>query len=153
MNHDSRIYHGGAGTQNAGLTAEVLTLLIMVSCTEEWNGTNWTEGPSALITNMKAVSMAGSQNDTLLAGFVQNTGFQPNNLLNNTNTNSADTICWNGISWATSATLGVRRFGMSAAGQNTNVAFFASGLENASPYKAECTIEVETFVASASFSQ
>ena len=151
-NHSVKLWHGGAGTANAGITAGGPFGSNVVSCTEEWNGTNWTEGPSALISNMKAVSMAGSQNDTLLAGFVQNTGFQPNNLLNNPNTNSADTICWNGISWSTSATLGVRRFGMSAAGQNSNVAFFASGLENASPYKAECTIEVETFVASASFS-
>jgi len=151
-NHSVKLWHGGAGTANAGLTAGGPYGSNVVSCTEEWNGTNWTEGPSALISNMKAVSMAGSQNDTLLAGFVQTSTFQPNNLLNNPNTNSADTICWNGISWATSATLGVRRFGMSAAGQNSNVAFFASGLENASPYKAECTIEVETFVATASFS-
>ena len=152
MNHSSKAWHGGAGTANAGITAGGPFGSNVVSCTEEWNGTNWTEGPSALISNMKAVSMAGSQNDTLLAGFVQNSGYQSNGLLNNPNTNSADTICWNGISWATSATLGVRRMGMSAAGQNSNVAFFASGLENASPYKAECTIEVETFVATASFS-
>ena len=74
---------------------------------------------------MKAVSMAGSQNDTLLAGFVQNSTYQPNNLLNNPNTNSADTICWNGISWATSATLGVRRFGMSVLVRILMLQFFA----------------------------
>ena len=151
-NHSVKLWHGGFGTANAGLTAGTSSYgSNVVSCTEEWNGTNWSEGPSALIpSNMKAVSIwLGSQNDTLLAGFVQNSTYQPNNLLNNPNTWS-DTIWWNDL--PTSATLGVRRFGMSAAGQNTNVAFFASGLDNASPYKAECTIEVETFVATASFS-
>ena len=156
MNHDPRAWHGGAGTANAGLTAGgPYTPYNGVSCTETWNGTAWSEGPGALISNMKAVSMAGSSNDTILGGFGVATGFNAS-LVNNLASPNVNTICWNGISWASSTNFPTVFLGMAAAGESSDVAFFANGLNRlySSPYYGTraCTIETETFVASASFS-
>ena len=156
MIHDPRGWHGGAGTQNSGLTAGgPHSPYNGVSCTETWDGTSWSEGSSALINNMKLVSMAGSQNDTLLAGHAQSTNWSTNIFSYAANVSECS-ICWNGLNWATSTDLDVngtsRRLGMSAAGSNTDVAFFAGGIDINSPHSFGCTIESETFVASASFS-
>ena len=151
MIHDPRGWHGGAGTQNAGLTAGGPHGSNTVSCTETWNGLSWTEGASALISNMKIVSMAGSQNDTLLAGHAQGSSFN-GNIFGNPANFSECSICWDGIVWSTSTDLGSRRLGMSAAGSNSDVGFFAGGIDISSPHSFACTIESETFVASASFS-
>ena len=151
MIHDPRGWHGGAGTQNAGVTAGGPHHPYNgVSCTETWDGTSWTEGGSALISNMKVVSMAGSQNDTLLAGHAQMTSFQGNIFSNSANFSECS-ICWNGMVWSTTTDLSDRRLGMSAAGSNSDVAFFTSGIDISSPHAFACTIESETFVASASF--
>ena len=156
MIHDPRAWHGGAGTANAGLTAGgPYSPYNGVSCTETWNGTAWSEGPSALITNMKAVSMAGSSNDTILGGFGQATSWNAN-LVNNQPAPNVNSICWNGISWASATNFPSCFLGMAAAGESSDVAFFANGLERlfVAPYYGTraCTIETETFVASASFS-
>jgi hypothetical protein len=105
----ARRYLAGVGTQNEGLSLGGLTTVV-VSCTEEYNGTSWSVG-GVLITARRALAGAGTQNEGLAFG-----GFNGSNL--------SCTEEYNGTSWSAGGLLITARQCLSGGGtQGAGLAF------------------------------
>jgi hypothetical protein len=92
------------------------------TCTEEWDGTSWASG-NAMSTGRSYLGGAGTQNDGLVFGGRENSGYS--------NAYHANTEIYDGTNWSTGPNLNVAR--MSSAGGGTSTSAFFVG-----SYDREC---------------
>ena len=133
-----RLHLGGAGTQNAALAAggmlqnHSVNSTMFTSCTEEYDGNNWTAGCSLNTPRGFMIGMAsGTQDAGLVAGGMEYSSRR----------STSATEEYNGNTWTTSpGTLCTARQGGTLFGTQ-NSSTLVSGVVNPNPSSLRCTEE------------